>query len=107
MKLSPMKFLSKSVLAAVAVAFATSLAFTAATSAPAEAAKKVSRPLKGTIYYKQRRIGGYSYKYVDGIDTRRFVDRSMTAQSSSGPFDSGFFFTQPWAPHGGDTPYMH
>lgn len=102
-----MKFISASVLAAVAVAFATSLAFTAATSMPAEAAKKVSKPLKGTIYYKQRRIGGYSYKYVDAIDTRRFTDPSMSQQSYGGPFDSGFFFNQPWAPHGGDAPYMH
>ncbi len=94
-------------LSTLSAVVALGLAVSMASSMPAEAAKKGYKPLKGTIYYKQRRIGGYSYKYVDAIDTRRFVDRSMTAQSNGGPFDSGFFFTQPWAPHGGDAPYMH
>ncbi len=97
----------KLVLSTLLAAFAISLALPVVSPVPAEAAKKVYRPLKGTSYYKQRRIGGYSYKYVDGIDTRRFVDRSMTQQTVAGPFDSGFFFTQPWGPHGGDAPYMH
>lgn len=103
-----MKFFSaKSLAASVLAAFAMVFAAMITASVPADAAKKGYKPLKGTIYYKQRRIGGYSYKYVDAIDTRRFVDRSMTAQSNAGPFDSGFFFTQPTAPHGGDAPYMH
>ncbi len=97
----------KLALSTLLAAFAMSLALPVVSSMPAEAAKKVYKPLKGTIYYKQRRIGGYSYKYVDGIDTRRFVDRSMITQSEGGPFDSGFFFVQPTAPHGGDAPYMH
>lgn len=65
-----------------------------------------SHPLKGTIYMT-RRPGGYSYHYVDAINTRRFVDPSMTRQTNGGPFDSGFFFETPKGPFGGTTPYMH
>jgi hypothetical protein len=32
-----------------------------------------------------------------------FVDR----QTTSGPFDHGFFFDSGVAPHGGDSPYLH
>ncbi len=72
-----MKFFSaKSLAASVLAAFAMAFAAMITASAPADAAKKGYKPLKGTIYYKQRRVGGYSYKYVDAIDTRRFVDRS-------------------------------
>jgi len=73
----------------------------------AEAKTKASKPLRGTIYGNQRRVGGYKYKYVDSIDTRKFYDPSMSARSQGGPFDNGFFFESPRAPFGGYTPYMH
>ncbi len=64
------------------------------------------KPLRGVIY-GGRRVGGYSYKYLDSVNTRRFVDPSMSSQTTSGPFDSGFFFTTPVSPYGGQAPYMH
>lgn len=74
----------------------------------AEAAKgksaSKSKPLRGVIY-RQRRVGGYSYKYVDSVNTRRFID--PPTQSLSGPFGSGFFFVTPVPTFGGQSPYMH
>lgn len=69
--------------------------------------KRASKPLKGVIYGKRRRVGGYSYKHNDVIDTRKFVERKSNKQSEAGPFDSGFFFESPRSPHGGTAPYMH
>ena len=63
------------------------------------------KPLRGVIY--GGRAGGYSYKYLDSIDTRRFVDPSRTMQTPGGPFDSGFFFSTPVPVYGGQAPYMH
>lgn len=70
-------------------------------------AKKAYPPLKGVIYGNQRRPGGYKYKYVDGINTRKFNDPSLSFRSQGGPFDNGFFFETPRGPFGGYTPYMH
>lgn len=98
-------FLALFAVAACAAAFA--IAPLPAEAAAKQSAKSGYHPLKGTIYYKHRRVGGYSYKYVDAIDTRRFVDPSLSMQSNGGPFDSGFFFSTPYPPHGGDAPYMH
>lgn len=69
--------------------------------------KKASQPLTGIIYGNQRRPGGYKYKYVDGINTRKFNDPSLSFRSQGGPFDNGFFFETPRGPFGGYTPYMH
>lgn len=85
------------------------LGFTAHQS-PAEAQTKKSaesgKPLKGVVRPKRR--GGYSYKYTQGINTRRFVDTTINNQTVSGPFDHGFFFSSPAAgPRGGDSPYMN
>ncbi len=72
----------------------------------AEAApRKRSGPLSVPVYKKQYR-GGYSYRKVDAIDTRRFVDPTLSYQSQGGPFDSGFFFETPRGPYGGTTPYF-
>lgn len=74
----------------------------------AAAEKKVDangKPLRGVVR-PARRVGGYSYKYTESLNTRRFVDPSMQTQSSGGPFDSGFFFSSPVGPHGGDSPYL-
>ncbi len=49
------------------------------------------KPLRGVVRPSPRR-GGYSYKYLQGVDTRKFVDPGAQSQSISGPFDSGFFF---------------
>lgn len=63
------------------------------------------KPLRGVVRPAPRR-GGYSYKYLQGVDTRKFTDPTISAQTMAGPFDSGFFFSSPNAPHGGDSPYM-
>ena len=65
------------------------------------------KPLRGVVRPAPRR-GGYSYKYLQGVDTRKFTDPSSQNQSISGPFDSGFFFTSPSiGRNGGDSPYMN
>jgi hypothetical protein len=71
----------------------------------AQQSAKKEKPLRGVVRPAPRR-GGYSYKYLQGVDTRRFVDPTVNNQSVSGPFDHGFFFSSPNAPHGGDSPYM-
>ena len=63
------------------------------------------KPRRGVVRPAPRR-GGYSYKYLQGVDTRKFTDPTISAQTRAGPFDSGFFFSSPNAPHGGDSPYM-
>jgi hypothetical protein len=63
------------------------------------------KPLRGVVRPAPRR-GGYSYKYLQGSNTRKFVDPTLSAQTRAGPFDNGFFFSSPNAPHGGDSPYM-
>lgn len=67
---------------------------------------KAHKPLRGVIY-GHRRIGGYSYKYSDVIDTRKFYDRSYGGPNSGGAIDHDFFWPRATAPHGGDTPYLH
>ena len=79
---------------------------------PAEAApKKVYKskgPLKGVIYGKQRRIGGYSYSYSDVISPSKFRNSPVAlGLQETGPIDGDFFFPQPRGPFGGYTPYMH
>jgi hypothetical protein len=63
------------------------------------------KPLRGVVRPAPKR-GGYSYKYLQGTNTRKFVDPTVTSQTRAGPFDNGFFFSTPNAPHGGDSPYM-
>jgi hypothetical protein len=92
-----------------ALLIAASVMFFGGSEANAGKAKAHSgkhKPLRGVIY-GGRRVGGYSYKYLDSVDTRRFVDPSITSQTTSGPFDSGFFFVTPVSPYGGQSPYMH
>ena len=75
-------------------------------SAPAFAQSGAKeKPLRGVVRPIPKR-GGYSYKYLQGTDTRKFTDPNYGAQTRAGPFDSGFFFSSPNAPHGGDSPYM-
>ncbi|WP_334149720.1 hypothetical protein [Hyphomicrobium sp.] len=65
------------------------------------------KPLRGVVRPKPRR-GGYSYKYLQGTNTRRFTDPTYGSQTNSGPFDSGFFFNSPTlGRNGGDSPYMN
>lgn len=89
-----------------AMAFAASLAMQPG-AADAQTTVKKYPPLKGVIYGKKRRPGGYTYKYADAIDTRKFNDPALSYQTQGGPFDNGFFFETPRAPFGGQTPYMH
>ena len=67
--------------------------------------------------YTARR-GGYSYKAADTINTygdsrtrygstNTFRDPMTDRQSSSGPFDHGFFFDSGMGRIGGNAPYMH
>lgn len=115
----------KMLVAAVAVAVA---GFT--TSAPVEAGGRGWHGKHAKSYrggpqvrgYVARR-GGYSYSYADAINTygdangrygrgNVLRDPSMEKnQSSSGPFDSGFFFNSGSSgsnnSYGGDMPYMN
>lgn len=74
-----------------------------ATAADAQARKK---PLYVPVYKKHYYRGGYSVRKSDTIDTRRFVDPTLTRQSQGGPFDNGFFFETPRGPFGGTSPYF-
>jgi hypothetical protein len=71
----------------------------------AQSGAKKDKALRGVVRPAPRR-GGYSYKYLQGTNTRKFTDPSSTSQTVAGPFDSGFWFSTPNAPHGGDSPYM-
>lgn len=65
------------------------------------------KPLRGVVRPAPKR-GGYSYKYLQGTNTRKFTDPTSTNQTISGPFDSGFFFSSPAiGRNGGDSPYMN
>lgn len=72
----------------------------------AQKASAKEKPLRGVVRPAPRR-GGYSYKYLQGVDSRRFVDPTVQSQTTAGPFDSGFFFSSPAQPRGGDSPYMN
>jgi len=86
---------------------AVGLVFAPIVSADA-APRKRYKPLSVPVYKKHyRKKGGYSYRYVDAIDTRRFVDPTLSHQSQGGPFDSGFFFETPRGPFGGTAPYFY
>ena len=67
--------------------------------------------------YAARR-GGYSYRAEDVINTwgdsrtryggtNWFRFQGTDRQSSSGPFDHGFFFDSGIGPRGGESPYMN
>jgi hypothetical protein len=64
------------------------------------------------------RRGGYSYAAEDVVNTygqtralfgsiNSYRDRYVDRQTSSGPFDHGFFFDSGIAPRGGDSPYLN
>ena len=85
----------------------------ALTVSPSAAAKKKgtqyqsqteSKPLRGVIRYQ----GGYSYSQsqATGTNYMRFVDPSYSRQTTSGPFDNGFFFDSGIGPRGGESPYQ-
>jgi hypothetical protein len=69
-------------------------------------AAQSKRPLNVPVYKKHHYRGGYSVRKSDTIDTRRFVDPTLTQQSQGGPFDNGFFFETPRGPYGGTAPYF-
>ena len=63
--------------------------------------RKARRPVK--VYINKR--GGYSYSASDTYNTYSGDSRDpmlmLNRQTPAGPFDSGFFFDSPVAPHGG------
>lgn len=84
-----------------------------AAAAPAEAGPR--KPgAKSTA-----RVGGYySYSQEDSINTygdsrskygsaSSLRDPQLDKQTTSGPFDHGFFFDSAIGPHGGDAPYVN
>lgn len=75
------------------------------TATPADAQQR-KKPLRVEVYKKHPYRGGYSVRKSDTVDTRRFVDPTLTQQSLGGPFDSGFFFETPRGPYGGTSPYF-
>lgn len=72
---------------------------------------------KGRAHLDRR--GGYSYSYADSVNTYGdsrtkygsasvYRDPNLDKQTSSGPFDHGFFFDSGvGSPYGGDSPYIH
>jgi len=78
----------------------------AASSAHSKTGYHRKNPAQVTIY--GRRIGGYSYRWRDVINTYGsppppYLDVS---QSPGGPFDTGFFFDSGIKPRGGNSPYL-
>ena len=67
------------------------------------------RPLELNIYAPRRRVGGYSYRASDVVNTYGSSPPPWAdiKQTPSGPFDSGFFFDSGIGPHGGNSPYLH
>ncbi len=117
-----------SIIAAAVIAIGTA----ALISQPAEAGSRAkSEPPviagghKKSSYYRGTRVkgyverrGGYSYSKEDTINTygdgrNRYGsaislrDPKLDRQTTSGPFDHGFFFDSGIAPRGGDAPYMN
>lgn len=105
----------------VAVAMALGLSFTGGVAMaddgrkPGYSRKKAGPQVRGYTFIKR---GGYSYNYADSLDTygsartlfggsRYYRDPYLDRQTSSGPFDHGFFFDSGVSPRGGDSPYMH
>jgi hypothetical protein len=108
----------------LAIAFATTMLLLAtsgaghaierpATQAESAGIEKVAyyrkrRPLEVRIYGR-RRVGGYSYRAGDVVNTygRSLPPWLDVKQSQGGPFDSGFFFDSGIGPRGGNSPYLH
>jgi hypothetical protein len=114
-------------MAAAAVAI---LAAPAVEAAGRRTPERVPEPGAGThrksSYYRStgpqvrgftQRRGGYSYTWADTINTygdsrtryggtNVFRDPMLDRQSSSGPFDHGFFFDSGTGRIGGDAPYF-
>ena len=112
-----------------------SMAVLSMCSAPADATTKKkplkkyesveSRQARASVLYRGgtrvrgftwRRVGGYSYAAEDSINTygdsqsrysyySLFRNQDFGRQSSSGPFDSDFFFDSGISPRGGNSPY--
>lgn len=99
-----MKKLGLSIIAAATAMLLSPVAET--TVAQAQQAKSKGQSLRGVVRPSPRR-GGYSYTITDSFDTRKFSDPTIQGQTRSGPFDSGFFFSSPANPRGGDSPYMN
>lgn len=100
-----MKKLVLFTLAAAAALLLSSVSAPEMASAQQARAKANGQPLRGVVRPSPRR-GGYSYQYLQGVDTRKFTDPTIQSQTRAGPFDSGFFFSSPVNPRGGDSPYM-
>ena len=66
-------------------------------------------PLEVNIYARRRRVGGYSYRATDVVNTygRSPPPYLDVRQSRGGPFDSGFFFDSGIGLRGGNSPYLH
>ncbi|AHB47596.1 hypothetical protein W911_02915 [Hyphomicrobium nitrativorans NL23] len=92
-------------LAAAAAALLTSVSMPEPATAQQAKSKAKNQALRGVVRPSPRR-GGYSYSVPESIDTRKFTDPTIQAQTRNGPFDSGFFFSSPANPRGGDSPYM-
>jgi hypothetical protein len=111
----------------LALALAAAVAATATMTAPAEAGglRSDGTHAKSSYYRKGPQVrgyvarrGGYSYTVFDTINTygnarsrygsiNSYRDPFSDRQTTSGPFDHGFFFDSGMAPRGGDSPYMN
>ena len=122
----------KTALLAVALGAIALTGFAGAGVAAERGAKATTRvegslqPAKSRTYAKRKmrvggymgRRGGYSYAAEDVVNTygqtralfgsiNSYRDRYVDRQTSSGPFDHGFFFDSGIAPRGGDSPYLN
>ena len=113
------------------LAAAAALLLTAGLPQPAEAGKDGYGKYRKGGYYGYRpsrkfgrgrrssaRRGGYSYEPEDTINTyggsrtqfgstNTYRDLSADRQTTSGPFDNGFFFDSGIEPNGGNSPYLN
>ena len=87
----------------------------ATSRAKSSAQRRVKPQVRGFV----ARRGGYSYTWTDTINTygdsrtrysggaNFFRDPNIDRQSSSGPFDHGFFFDSGIGRIGGNSPYLN
>ncbi len=114
-------FLVAAVLASCAGLFVTASAVQAQSAGASNGAQHPKSNYyrrKGTRSRGSNRRGGYSYSFTDTINTygdsntlfggaNSFRDPLLDRQTSSGPFDKGFFFDSGVAPRGGNSPYLN
>lgn len=102
---------------AVAAALLLPTALPTSAEAGAKSKSRYSKSKSSRVRGYRKRRGGYSYSANDVANTYRdsrtrygsvnsYRDPFSDRQTTSGPFDHGWFFDSAIAPRGGDSPYM-